>query len=35
MQSYHVDVGPYASQKDLAEAQQRLATQGFKPHPVN
>ena len=35
MQSYHVDVGPYTSQKDLAEAQQRLATQGFKPHPVN
>jgi serine/threonine protein kinase/class 3 adenylate cyclase len=35
MQSYHVEVGPYTSQKDLAEAQQRLATQGFKPHPVN
>jgi serine/threonine protein kinase/class 3 adenylate cyclase len=35
MQSYHVEVGPYTSQKDLSEAQQRLATQGFRPHPVN
>ena len=35
MQSYHVEVGPYPSEKDAAEAQQSLATQGFKAHPVN
>lgn len=35
IQSYHVEVGPYASQKEAAAAQQLLATQGFKPHPVN
>jgi cell division septation protein DedD len=31
-QSYHVEVGPYASQKDIAEARQSLALQGFKAH---
>jgi class 3 adenylate cyclase len=35
MQSYHVEVGPYAGQKSVAEAQQSLAAQGFKAHPVN
>jgi len=34
-QSYHVQVGPYTSQKDIAEAKQNLASQGFKAHPVN
>ena len=31
-QSYHVQVGPYTSQKDVAEARQSLALQGFKAH---
>jgi serine/threonine protein kinase/class 3 adenylate cyclase len=35
VQSYHVQVGPYANQKDLAEAQKDLATHGFKAHPVS
>ena len=34
-QSYHVEVGPYSNQKDIAEARQSLALQGFKAHPVN
>jgi cell division protein FtsN len=34
-QSYHVQVGPYTNQKDIAEARQNLASQGFKGHPVN
>ena len=34
-QSYHVEVGPYTNQKDIAEAEQNLASQGFKAHPVN
>jgi cell division protein FtsN len=34
-QSYHVQVGPYTNQKDIAEARQSLASQGFKAHPVN
>jgi len=34
-QSYHVEVGPYTNQKDIAEARQSLASQGFKAHPVN
>jgi cell division protein FtsN len=34
-QSYHVQVGPYTNQKDIAEARQDLASQGFKAHPVN
>jgi cell division septation protein DedD len=34
MQSYQVRVGPYANQKDLEEARQRLLAEGFKPHPV-
>ena len=34
-QSYHVEVGPYTTQKDIAEARQSLASQGFKAHPVN
>ena len=34
-QSYHVHVGPYASQEELAEARLSLASQGFKGHPVN
>lgn len=34
-QSYHVQVGPFTSQKDIAEAKQNLASQGFKAHPVN
>jgi serine/threonine protein kinase/class 3 adenylate cyclase len=35
LQSYHVEVGPYTNQKDIAEARQSLASQGFKAHPVN
>jgi cell division protein FtsN len=34
-QSYHVEVGPYTNQKDIGEARQSLASQGFKAHPVN
>jgi cell division protein FtsN len=34
-QSYHVQVGPYTNQKDISEARQSLASQGFKAHPVN
>ena len=34
-QSYHVQVGPYTNQNDIAEARQSLASQGFKAHPVN
>jgi len=34
-QSYHVEVGPYTNQKDIAEARQSLTSQGFKAHPVN
>jgi len=34
-QSYHVEVGPYTNQKDIAEARQSLASHGFKAHPVN
>ena len=34
-QSYHVQVGPYTNQKDIAEARQSLSAQGFKAHPVN
>jgi serine/threonine protein kinase/class 3 adenylate cyclase len=34
-QSYHVQVGPYSTQRDIAEARQSLAAQGFKAHPVN
>ena len=34
-QSYHVQVGPYTNQKDIADARQSLAAQGFKAHPVN
>jgi serine/threonine protein kinase/class 3 adenylate cyclase len=33
--SYHVEVGPYRNQKDIAEARQSLASHGFKAHPVN
>jgi cell division septation protein DedD len=35
MQSYHVEIGPYPSEKDAAEVQQSLADRGFKAHPVN
>lgn len=34
MQSYHVQVGPYTDPKEMEAAQQRLAKQGFKAHPV-
>jgi cell division septation protein DedD len=34
-QSYHVEVGPYTNQNDIAAARQSLAAQGFKTHPVN
>jgi serine/threonine protein kinase len=33
-QSYHVQVGPYATSAEIAEAQERLTDQGFKSHPV-
>ncbi len=35
LQSYHVEVGPYTTQNDIAEARQSLILQGFKAHPVN
>lgn len=35
MQSYRVQVGPYSSQKEAAEAQQSLAAQGFKARRIN
>ncbi|HSZ20671.1 MAG TPA: protein kinase [Candidatus Acidoferrum sp.] len=34
-QSYHVEVGPYTNQKDIVDARQSLASQGFKAHSVN
>jgi cell division septation protein DedD len=34
-QSYHVQVGPYATQQEIAEARTSLVAQGFKAHPVN
>ncbi len=33
--SFHVEVGPYTTQKDMEEARQSLASLGFKAHPVN
>lgn len=33
-QSYHVEVGPYANAKELADAQKLLAVRGFKSHIV-
>jgi cell division protein FtsN len=35
VQSYHVQVGPYANQEEVADAQKNLATHGFKAHPVS
>jgi serine/threonine protein kinase/class 3 adenylate cyclase len=35
VQSYHVQVGPYANAQELAEAQKSLAAHGFKAHPVS
>ena len=35
VQSYHVQVGPYANQKELSDAEKDLATHGFKAHPVS
>jgi len=35
MQSYHVQVGPYASPQEVADAQKSLAAQGYKAHPSN
>jgi cell division septation protein DedD len=34
-QSFHVEVGPYTSRKDMEEARQSLASQGFRAHPIN
>jgi class 3 adenylate cyclase len=34
-QSYHVEVGPYTNQKDIAEVRQSLASHGFKAHQIN
>jgi serine/threonine protein kinase/class 3 adenylate cyclase len=34
-QSFHVQVGPYTSQQDVAAARESLAAQGFKAHAVN
>jgi hypothetical protein len=33
-QSYHVEVGPYTSPKDIEDAQQNLASHGFKARLV-
>jgi serine/threonine protein kinase/class 3 adenylate cyclase len=35
LQSYHVEVGPYTTPKDIAAARESLISQGFKAHPVN
>ncbi len=35
MQSYRVQVGPYASREEMAEAQKNLTSHGYKAHPVN
>jgi hypothetical protein len=34
MQSYHVQVGPYADMSEVGVAQKGLASQGFKTHLV-
>jgi cell division protein FtsN len=34
-QSYHVQVGPYSSQKEAADARDQLAAQGFKGRVIN
>lgn len=34
-QSYHVQVGPFADSKELTAAREKLASEGFKSHPVN
>jgi cell division protein FtsN len=34
-QSYHVQVGPFADPKELTAAREKLASEGFKSHPVN
>jgi serine/threonine protein kinase/class 3 adenylate cyclase len=34
-QSYHVQVGPYTNQRDIAEVRQALSSEGFKVRPVN
>ena len=32
METFHVEVGPFASSTDMKSAEQRLSTQGYKPH---
>jgi class 3 adenylate cyclase len=32
METFHVEVGPFASSVDMSAAEQRLSTQGYKPH---
>jgi cell division protein FtsN len=34
MPSYHVQVGPFATPKDIEAAQQTLASHGFEAHVV-
>lgn len=34
-QSYHVHVGPYTDQADIAQARQKLTSLGYKARPVN
>jgi serine/threonine protein kinase len=33
-QSYHVEVGPYATPEEISHAEEQLTAQGFKPHVV-
>jgi cell division protein FtsN len=33
METFHVEVGPFTSSTDMAEAQKELSAKGFKPHP--
>jgi hypothetical protein len=33
METFHVEVGPFTSSTDMAEAQKQLSAKGFKPHP--
>lgn len=35
MQSYRVQVGPFASKEEMAEAQKNLSSHGYKAHPVS
>ena len=33
METFHVEVGPFTNQTDMAEAEKELSAKGFKPRP--